>query len=81
MGFSDGFFKKVEQKTNINKDTIMGLANKLSQGDLKDERMIGEVISDISSLTGKEVSEEKRQKIIDTIVNDKVPKNMDNLIK
>ena len=28
MGFSDNFFKKVEKKTNVNKDTILSLAKK-----------------------------------------------------
>ena len=32
MGFSDNFYKKVEQRTNVNKDTILSLAKKL-QGD------------------------------------------------
>ena len=27
MGFSDNFYKKVEQKTNVNKDTILSLAS------------------------------------------------------
>ena len=28
MSFSDSFFKKVEKKTNVDKDTILSLANK-----------------------------------------------------
>ena len=37
MRFSDNFFKKVEKKTNINKDTILSLANKLQDGNMKKE--------------------------------------------
>ena len=40
---------------------------------------LNEVIDNLSSLTGKEVSQEKRKKIIDKIVNDKVPKNVDKM--
>ena len=29
MGFSDNFFKKVEKKTNVNKETILSLAKKI----------------------------------------------------
>ena len=29
MAFSDSFFKKVENKTNVDKDTILSLAKKL----------------------------------------------------
>ncbi len=31
-------------------------------------------------MTGKNVSEEKQQKIIDAVINDKVPKDLDNLL-
>lgn len=77
MSFSDKFFKKVENKTNVNKETILSLANKLQQGNMKDEETLKEVIQDISRITGREVSAEKEQKIIDTILSNKVPKNID----
>lgn len=80
MNFSDSFFKKVEKKTNVNKETILSLANKLQQGNMKDEKTIEEVIDDLSKMTGREVSEEKKQKIIDAIVNDKVPNNIDKML-
>ncbi|MFV0275157.1 MAG: stage VI sporulation protein F [Bacilli bacterium] len=80
MGFSDKFFKKIEQKTSVDKNTILNLANKLSNGDFKDESTLNEVINDISVMTGKEVSEEKRKKIIETIVNDNVPKDIDKFV-
>lgn len=77
MSFSDNFFKKVEKKTNVDKDTILSLANKLQQGNMKDESTLKEVIQDISRITGREVSEEKEKKIIDTILSNNVPKNID----
>ena len=77
MGLTDSFFKKVEKKTNVDKDTILSLANKLQQGNMKDENTLKEVIHDISKITGREVSEEKEKKIIDTILSDNVPKNID----
>lgn len=76
--FNDNFFKKVENKTNVNKDTIISLANKLQQSNMKDESTIKEVINDICNLTGKTISKEKEEKIIKTILNDNVPKNIDN---
>ena len=80
MGFSDNFFKKIEKKTNVIKDTILSLANKLQQGNMKDENTLKEVIQDISKITGKEVSQEKEQKIINTILSNKVPKNLDKYL-
>ena len=78
--FNDNFFKKVENKTNVNKDTILSLANKLQESNLKDEKTIKEVIRDICNLTGKEISKEKEQKIINTILSNKVPKNLDKYL-
>ena len=77
MGLSDNFFKKIEKKTNVNKDTILSLANKLQGGNMKNESTIREVIHDISKITGREVSQEKEQKIADTVLNNNVPKNID----
>jgi len=80
MNFSDNFFKKIENKTKVNKDTILSLANKLQGSNMKNEATLREVISDLSKITGREVSKEKEQKIIDTILNDNVPKNLDKFI-
>ena len=77
MNFSDNFFKKIEQKTNINKDTILSLANKLQASNMKNETTLKEVIKDLAKMTGREVSKEKEKKIIETILNDNVPKNLD----
>ena len=77
MAFSDSFFDKVRKKTNVDKDTILSLANKLQSGNMKDEQTLKEVIGDISRITGREVSAEKEKKIIDTILNNQVPKNID----
>ncbi len=75
---NDNVFKKVEKKTNINKDTIFKLANKLKSGNFKDEKVLTEVIDELSSLTGKEISNEKKNKIINAIKNDKVPNDIEN---
>ena len=73
-------FTKIEEKTNINKDTILKLADKLQKNDMKDENTIREIIDDLSNLTGKEVSKEKADKTVNAIKNDKVPKNLDKML-
>lgn len=75
---NDNLFKKVEKKTNVNKNTILSLAEKLKSGNFKDEKVLNEVITELSNLTGKEISSEKRNKIINAIKNDKVPNNIEN---
>lgn len=78
--FSDNFFKKVEKKTNVNKETILSLADKLQKGNMKDETTLKEVINDLAKMTGRAVSKEKEEKIINTILNDNVPKNLDKFL-
>ena len=77
---NDSFFERLEKKTNINKDTILNLASRLQKGNFKDEKTLRSIIKDLSKMTGKEVSKEREQKIIDVIINDKVPKNVDKYI-
>ena len=77
--FGDNFFNKIEKKTNVNKNTILTLAKKLQNSNMKDEKTIREVIKEISSITGKEVTKEKEDKIINAIMKDQVPPNIDKL--
>ena len=79
MGFSDGFFKRVENKTNVNKQTILDLAKKLQENDLKNENTLREVIHELSQMTGREVSKDKEDKIVNAVVNDNVPKDIDKM--
>lgn len=80
MKFSDSFFNKVEKKTNVNKETILSLAEKLQKSDMKNEGTLREVIEELSRMTGREVSKEKQDKIIEAVINDKVPNNIDKMI-
>lgn len=75
----DSFFKRVENKTNVDKNTILSLAKKIQDGNMKDEKTLREVVSEISNLTGREVSKEKEDKIINTIINDNVPNDIDKM--
>ncbi|CCZ58647.1 putative uncharacterized protein [Clostridium sp. CAG:710] len=77
--FGDSFFKKVEKKTNVNKETILSLASKLQDSNMKDENTLRELIQEISDITGKEVSKEKSDKIVNAILKDKVP-DVDKMI-
>ncbi len=78
--FGDSFFNKVEKKTNVNKDTILSIASKVQNSNMKDEKVLRDLIKEISLVAGREVSEEKTNKIIETIVNDKIPKDLDKMI-
>lgn len=80
FNFTDNFFNKIEKKTNVGKDTILGLANKLQQNDLKNETTLREVIQELGKMTGKVIDKDKEDKIISAVVNDKIPKDIDKLL-
>ena len=77
--FKDNIFKKVQDKTNVDKSTILTLAERLQNANMKDEQTIRNVIQEISHITGKEVTKEKADKIVNAIINDKVPTNIDKM--
>lgn len=81
MKLSDNFFKKVENKTNVDKNTILSLAEKLQDDNMKNESALRDVIKQISILTGKEVPKDKEDKIVNTILADKAPKDIDSFEK
>ena len=71
--FKDSLFKKIENKSGVNKDTILLLADKLQHSNMKDENVLRDLVHEISNITGKDVSKEKEDKIVSTILNDQVP--------
>ena len=79
MNFNDEFFNKVEKKTKVNKKTILDLVEKLNNGTMKNENNIRVVIGTLSKITGKNISKEKEDRIIETILKDKVPKSIDKM--
>ncbi len=79
MNLSDSFFNKVEKRTKVDKETIVGLAEKLQKGNMKDEKTLREVIDTLCKMTGKRISKEQSDKIISRVVEGNVPQNIDKM--
>ena len=47
---------------------------------MKNEGTLREIIHELGQMTGKSVSKEKEDKIIQAVVNDQVPKDLDKFI-
>ena len=78
--FNNSFFKKVEDKSGVSKETIISLADKLQHSNMKDENVLRDLVKEIGQVAGREVSKEKEDKIVSAILKDKVPKNIDKMI-
>lgn len=76
---NDDLFKKVEKKTKVKKDDIMSLAKMVNDNGLKDEKTLRHVISELSMMTGKKVDKKLENKIINAVLEDRVPKTLDNM--
>lgn len=81
MEINDELFNNVKKKTNVDKDDLINIVSRLNESNMKDRDTLSGIIRDLSRLTGKEVSEEKEEKIIDLIMKDKVPKNIDKMFR
>ena len=77
---NNNIFDKVEKKTKVKKEDILSLARSLQNKNLKDEDELRKIIKDVAKLAGKEVTQEREAKIIDAIIKDKIPKNLDKHI-
>ena len=80
MKFTDDFFNKVEKKTNVNKNTILSLAKKIQNKDMKNEDNLRDLIKEISNIAGKNISKEKEDKIVGVIKNNKVPSDLNKFV-
>ena len=76
---NEELLNKIEKKTKVKKETIVSLAKKLSDGNMKDAKTIKEVIATLSKATGKPVSDNVSDKIIKTIQEDKVPNGIEKM--
>lgn len=72
------YLKKLRKRQILIKDTILSLANKLKSSNFKDENVLSEVINELSYMTGREISDEKKEKIIKAIKSDKIPNDIEN---
>ena len=46
---------------------------------MKDEKTIREVIQSLSAMTGKNVTKDKEDKIVNAVLKDKVPKGVEKM--
>lgn len=79
MEITEDLLNRVENKTKVNKESLLKIVSSLNEGNMKDKDTLLGVIDELSSLTGKYVSNEKKEKIINMVINDKIPSNIDKM--
>jgi hypothetical protein len=77
----ESFLKKVSEKTNVSKEDIFSLAQNLQTKNLKKEEDIRAFIGQIADVTNTSISEAKMDKLVDVIKNNKMPKDIEKMMK
>lgn len=77
---SDSIFDKVEKRAHVKKEDILSLAKSVSGQDLSNEDNLRSLIRKVAEMAGKDVSEEKTEKIISAVKKDKVPKDLGKML-
>ncbi|MCM3718945.1 stage VI sporulation protein F [Fictibacillus phosphorivorans] len=75
------FFDKIEKKTSVKKDDIFKLAQSVSGSNLRDERTIRMLISQVSAMAGVAVTKQKEDQIVQAVLNNNIPLDLATLSK
>ncbi|GAA0439723.1 MAG: stage VI sporulation protein F [Bacillota bacterium] len=77
--FQKGLFDKIQQKANINPDDVYKVADSVKHANFKDEKTVRKLVRHLSKLANKPISKEKEDKIVQSIVKNDVPMDMNSL--
>lgn len=74
-------FDQISKKTNMNPEDIMKVAQSVQNANFSDEKTVRQLVKQLSQMTGKPVSKQKEDKIVQAITNNNLPKDMNTLTK
>lgn len=74
-------FDQISKKTNMKPDDILKVAQSVQNADFSDEKTVRQLVKQLSQMTGKPVSKQKEDKIVQAITNNNLPKDMNTLTK
>ncbi|MBU5265407.1 stage VI sporulation protein F [Virgibacillus proomii] len=79
--FQKGLFDKIQQKAKINPDDVYKVADSVKHADFSDEKTVRRLVRQLSKLANKPVSKQKEDKIVQSIVKNDIPMDMNSLNK
>lgn len=80
MKDKEAFINRVAGKTNVKKEDIFSLANDLQTKNLNDEKDMREFIQRVAKVANKPINDEKVNKIVSMIKNNKVPDDIEKMV-
>lgn len=77
--FQKGMFDKLQQNANINPDDVYKVANSVKHANFSDEKTVRKLVHQLARLANKPISKEKEDKIVQSIIKNKMPMDMQSL--
>lgn len=77
--FQKGLFDKIQKNANVNPDEIYKVADSVKNADFSDEKTVRRLVRHLAKLANKPISKEKEDKIVQSIVKNKMPMDMQSL--
>jgi len=72
-------FNRIKQSTNITPDEIYNIAESVKHANFNDEQTVRQLIQHLAKVANRSISQAKEDQIVEMIVNNNVPMNMDEL--
>ena len=77
--FQKGLFDKIQQSTNIKPEEIYKVADTVKNADFSNEKTVRNLVRHLARMADRPLSKEKEDKIVQAIVNNKMPGDMNTL--
>lgn len=72
-------FNKIEQQSNLSVEEIYRIANSIQHADFSDEQTVRQIVRNLSNMANRSISQEKEDKIVQSIVNHRMPTDIEAL--
>ncbi|MCP3025847.1 stage VI sporulation protein F [Halobacillus sp. A5] len=79
--FQKNIFDHLQNKANINPDDVYKVADSVKNADFSDEKVVRRLVRQLARVANKPVSKQKEDKIVEAIVNQNIPLDMNTLSK
>ncbi|MFC7320705.1 stage VI sporulation protein F [Halobacillus campisalis] len=79
--FQKNIFDHLQNKANINPDDVYKVADSVKNADFTDEKVVRRLVKQLAYIANKPVSKQKEDKIVEAIIKQNIPLDMNTLGK
>ena len=72
-------FKKIESSSNLDRSTIMNVAESVKNANFQDEKVVRNLIQQLSAMTGKSVNKKTEEQIVKAVTSQNMLLDMKGL--